>query len=87
MSGYELVFKAQLGRLDQIIAEELGEMIRRARLPALPITLEHAMAAGDLPGPHRDPWDRMLIATARLESMTVVTKDPVFKDYGVPTLW
>jgi len=45
------------------------------------------MAAGGLPGPHRDPFDRMLIAQAQLERTPVITIDPVFKDYGVRTCW
>lgn len=62
-------------------------MIRRAGLPLLAISFEHALAAAELPGPHRDPWDRLLMAQARLEQLTIVSIDPVFTDYGVPTLW
>jgi PIN domain nuclease of toxin-antitoxin system len=40
-----------------------------------------------LPGPHEDPFDRMLIAQARFEDTPVVTTDPVFRDYGIPVIW
>jgi len=53
----------------------------------LPISLRHAIAAAELPGPHRDPWDPIMIAQAQAESLTVVTIDHVFSDYGVPVLW
>jgi len=49
--------------------------------------LEHAILAGKLPGPHRDPFDRMLIAQSKLENIPVITKDPVFKEYGVQVYW
>ncbi len=62
-------------------------MLRAARLAVLPVTTEHALEAGQLPEPHRDPWDRILMAQARIEAASVVTIDRVFADYGVPTLW
>jgi PIN domain nuclease of toxin-antitoxin system len=51
------------------------------------MTAEHAEAAGKLPGPHRDPWDRILIARADIEGLAVVTIDKVFADYKVPVVW
>ncbi|MGD9510770.1 MAG: hypothetical protein AB7I59_20325 [Geminicoccaceae bacterium] len=62
-------------------------MIRRAALPVVAISLDHAIAAAALPGPHRDPWDRLLMAQARLEEPTLVSVDPVFREYGMATLW
>ncbi|MHB8811408.1 MAG: type II toxin-antitoxin system VapC family toxin, partial [Desulfobulbaceae bacterium] len=61
--------------------------LRRARFLELPVTVAHALKAGGLPGPHRDPFDRMLIAQSFLSGFPVVTIDPVFNDYGVGTLW
>jgi len=40
-----------------------------------------------LPGPHRDPWDRLIMAQAMVDDLTIVTIDPVFEDYAVPTWW
>jgi PIN domain nuclease of toxin-antitoxin system len=45
------------------------------------------LRAGGLPGPHKDPFDRMLIAQAQLERMPVVTDDPIFRHYGVRVVW
>jgi PIN domain nuclease of toxin-antitoxin system len=87
VSGYELVSKQRLGKLQPPLAEELAAMIRRAALPVLALTLDHAVAAAALPGPHRDPWDRLLMAQARLEKLTLVTVDGVFREYGLATLW
>jgi PIN domain nuclease of toxin-antitoxin system len=56
-------------------------------LSVLSISLEHAMAAGALPGAHRDPFDRMLVAQARVENLAVATADRVFQDYGVVVVW
>jgi PIN domain nuclease of toxin-antitoxin system len=53
----------------------------------LSMGLNHALAAGKLPGPHRDPFDRMLMAQAAEESMLLVSNDRVFRDYGVNVLW
>lgn len=51
------------------------------------MSLQHALAAAALPGPHRDPWDRLMMAQAMVEDLTVVTTDPVFAGYGVSVLW
>jgi PIN domain nuclease of toxin-antitoxin system len=50
------------------------------------ITLEHGVAAGKLPLHHRDPFDRMLIAQAQVEGLTIVTRDPRFEPYAVATM-
>jgi PIN domain nuclease of toxin-antitoxin system len=52
----------------------------------LPITLTHAAAAGRLPPHHGDPFDRMLVAQAQLEGLTIVSRDPVFDRYSVAVL-
>lgn len=85
-SIYEITFKQRRGRLDGT-ADELLAALRAARVTLLPVEASHAAAAGGLPGPHRDPWDRILIAQAAVERLTMVTVDPVFADYGVPVIW
>ena len=52
----------------------------------LPISLAHAASVGNLPPHHRDPFDRMLVAQAALEGLTIVTRDPAFAAYEVPLL-
>jgi len=87
VSAYELVNRHRQGKLRPPLADELLPMTRRAGLPLLTVSFEHAVAAAELPGPHQDPWDRLLMGQARVERLTVVSADPVFADYGVPTLW
>ena len=84
--GYEIAYKQNLGRLPAL-PEMLPYRLRREGIGALPITLDHAIAAAALPGPHRDPWDRIMMAQALAEDCRVVTVDRIFSDYGVPILW
>jgi PIN domain nuclease of toxin-antitoxin system len=88
-SAWEIATKHRVGKwseVEQLIAE-FSSLLRRSRFYPLPIVMEHARRAGSLPGPHRDPFDRMLIAQAGLESLPVVTADPVFGTYRVPIIW
>jgi PIN domain nuclease of toxin-antitoxin system len=87
VSGYELAYKQRLGKLPAEIPEDLPRALRDARIRTQHLTLGDTIAAGRLPGPHRDPWDRLIIAQAIHDGLTVVTVDPVFRDYGVPVCW
>lgn len=65
---------------------DLPERVRDSGFTTLPISDRHAIAAGRLPLIHRDPFDRMLIAQAGLEGMTLATRDPWCQKYEVPIL-
>jgi len=88
-SGWEISTKYRLGKLSN--AEEavrnLPSLLCRAHMDVLPISIEHALAAGALPGPHRDPFDRMLIAQSQIEKLPIVTSDSALKQYSVPLVW
>ena len=84
--GYEIAYKQRLGRLPAL-PESLPRRLRRERIDVLTITVEHAIAAAALPGPHRDPWDRIMMAQALAEGCCVITIDQVFSDYRIPVLW
>jgi len=88
-SAWEIATKHRLGRLPEAgeAVANLPALLRTARMGTLPITVWHALEAGALPGPHRDPFDRMLIAQSRLEDLPVVTADPVFVRYSARTVW
>ncbi len=88
-SGWEIATKYRIGKLPHAAeaATNLPSLLRRGKMKTLPITMEHALAAGSLPGPHRDPFDRMLIAQARLEDVPIVTSDPAFDEYPVTVVW
>lgn len=84
VSVWEISIKMNLGKLR--IPDDLLDQIARHQFAGLHITLEHAYAAGALPRHHDDPFDRMLVAQARLEGLQIVTRDPRIALYGVPTL-
>ena len=81
---WEIRIKQALGKL--MIAPNFYEVIKKQAFEMLPITSDHAYAVGELPEHHRDPFDRMLIAQARFEGLTVVTHDAIFKKYQIPVL-
>ena len=89
VSGWEIATKHRLGRLPHAgeVAHNLPSLLRNSRMDVLPITMEHALAAGALPGPLRDPFDRMLIAQGQIEGLPIVTSDTVFKQYPVELVW
>jgi PIN domain nuclease of toxin-antitoxin system len=84
--GYELRYKQGLGRLAPL-PQSLPRSLQRDGISVLPISMDHALGAASLPGPHRDPWDRIMMAQALEEGLTVVTLDPGFAQYNVPVLW
>jgi PIN domain nuclease of toxin-antitoxin system len=79
-SVWELATKAASGRLR--MPEDLAEQMQKNGFVPLPITMAHGIAAAELPLHHRDPFDRMLVAQASLESLTLLTADPRLKLYG-----
>lgn len=88
-SGWEIATKSRLGKLPHAgdITDNLPSLLQKARFTILPITMVHALAAGALPGPHRDPFDRMLIAQGKIEQLLIVTSDRAFKKYPVNLIW
>jgi len=84
-SIWEAEIKAAAGKL--IVVEELLEALDADGFIELPMAARHAREAARLPPLHRDPFDRMLVAQARAEGMTVITQDPKIKEYGATVLW
>lgn len=88
-SIWELAIKLGLGKLPQAEAS-IAELKTSGALPGfamLPISEQHAVDAGLLEIPHRDPFDRMLIAQARRESLVLVSNESIFDGFGVTRLW
>jgi PIN domain nuclease of toxin-antitoxin system len=81
---WEIAIKQNIGKLDA--PADLLAQLEFHQFDALPITVTHAYTAGFLPRHHDDPFDRMLVAQALAESLTIVTRDPRISRYGVPTL-
>jgi PIN domain nuclease of toxin-antitoxin system len=83
-SVWEVSIKSAAGRL--VITDDFLEKVENSRLLPLPITAEHAWAAGQLPRHHADPFDRVIVAQAQLEGLTIVTHDPQIARYQVAIL-
>lgn len=81
---WELTIKRVAGRLEA--PDDIVGAIALYRFEPLSITIQHAQAAGALPRQHGDPFDRMLVAQAQAESLTIVTRDPVFARYDVQVM-
>ena len=81
---WEIAIKQSIGKLSA--PSDLERQLQLHRFDPLPISVAHAYAAGFLPHHHDDPFDRMLVAQAEAEGLTIVTRDPRIARYGVPLL-
>jgi PIN domain nuclease of toxin-antitoxin system len=88
VSIWEMLIKHQLGKLTlnmplaTLVAQQQANGIQM-----LPITLEHVLAVESLPTPHKDPFDRLLVAQANVEGAVLVGTDPIFAQYPVNVFW
>lgn len=83
-SVWEAAIKSAAGKLR--VSGNLAAAIGASGFVELPVAARHAWRAGALPRHHGDPFDRILVAQAMLEELTIVTHDPAFGKYGVPVL-
>lgn len=88
-SAWEITTKHRLGKLPEVnpFADDVQAMIVKHGFIPLPVTMAHAELAGRMAGAHRDPFDRMLIAQALLENLTLVSNETRFDAFGVRRLW
>lgn len=89
VSAWEIATKVRLGKLPAA-AELLPDFaldMANQKMTILVITADHAIRAGSLPGPHKDPFDRMLIAQAIAENVPIVSNDKALDGYGAQRLW
>ncbi|CAN5402022.1 type II toxin-antitoxin system VapC family toxin [soil metagenome] len=84
VSFAEIGVKAALGKLS--VPRDLREHVLQSGVQVLRFDADHGLAVGDLPMHHRDPFDRLLIAQARSEQLTIVTADRRIADYDVPLI-
>ena len=88
-SSWEVAIKYALGRLplpdvpEKFLPAELG----KNRIESLPIVDSHAFQAGRLPRHHRDPFDRMLVAQAKVENLGLISNDPQISRYEINVYW
>ena len=89
VSLQEIAIKVQLGklRLDEPFAVIFPAQLTLNRIELFPIQVAHIEPLTTLPLHHKDPFDRLIAATALVEGLTVVSADPAFDAYGVTRLW
>ena len=88
-SAWEIATKYRIGKLPEarLLAVNFPETIAGLGFAELPISARAAQLAGGMTAAHRDPFDRVLAAQARLESVPLVTNDPVFGEFGIEVAW
>jgi PIN domain nuclease of toxin-antitoxin system len=88
VSAWEIAIKSRTGRLrlTEPLEVWIPDRLERDGFLMLSVTVSHAVAVASLPDHHQDPFDRLLIAQARAENLTVVTSDTVFDNYDVIVL-
>jgi PIN domain nuclease of toxin-antitoxin system len=89
VSAWEISTKVRLGRLDTAadLARDFSAYLAQERFESLSISIEHGIRAGSLPGSHKDPFDRMLVAQAQMENLAIVSNDVELDGYGVSRVW
>jgi PIN domain nuclease of toxin-antitoxin system len=88
-SAWEIAIKFRLGKLPRagdLVSNFSSEVVNEG-FELLPVSAEHGIRAGMLPGLHKDPFDRMLIAQSQAENIPIISNEAVFETYGVRRLW
>jgi PIN domain nuclease of toxin-antitoxin system len=87
--AWKIAIKVSIKKLDlkDPLPFFISDGIRQAKAVELPITANHAVAVAELPHHHTDPFDRLLVAQARVESLSLVTADQKIAMYGAPIVW
>jgi PIN domain nuclease of toxin-antitoxin system len=83
-STWEMSIKQSAGKLD--IPDDFKKVMQHYRFTELPITIEHTIRVKELPLLHKDPFDRLLVAQAIEEKLTLVTRDSLIEQYAIKTL-
>jgi len=88
-SAWEIATKVRIGKLPGAVevAAQFHECLMSQGFTPLDISTEHALRAGSLPGPHRDPFDRMLIAQAQSLNVPLISNERIFDNYGIRRIW
>lgn len=88
-STWEIAIKVSIGKLHLPgpLATFLPEQLRQDEIEVLGIDINHTFRVASLPHHHRDPFDRMLVAQALVESLPLVTADPLLRPYGATLIW
>ena len=85
-SAWEIAVKTGLGKLRLPPDADIDDELKHEGFAALSVTVQHAAIVRTLPALHRDPFDRMLVAQALAEGLTLVTADPALQPYGIAVI-
>lgn len=88
-SAWEIATKVRIGKLPgavEVVARFHECLIEQGFTP-LGISTDHALCAGSLPGPRRDPFDRLLIAQAQAINVPLISNESIFDSYGIQRIW
>jgi PIN domain nuclease of toxin-antitoxin system len=88
-SAWEIATKFRLGKLATAadLLSNFAVQLENEGFQLMAISAEHGVRAGLLPGPHKDPFDRMLIAQSQAENLPIISNEAIFETYGVRRLW
>lgn len=88
-SAWEITTKFRIGKMPKarVVAADVAGIVARHGFFELPVTISHGKLAGSLPGVHKDPFDRILVAQAILADMQIVSRDEILSAYGIARLW
>lgn len=88
-TAWEIGTKVRLGRLPgaQDLAADFAGYLAREGFESLDVSTQHGIRAGLLPGPHKDPFDRMLVAQCQAENLPLISSDTIFDTYKVRRAW
>jgi PIN domain nuclease of toxin-antitoxin system len=89
VTAWEIATKFRIGKLPEAaaVAEDVTDVVAAEGFNELALSMAHAERAGALHGPHRDPFDRMLIAQSLIDGFTLISNERIFDHYGVRRLW
>jgi PIN domain nuclease of toxin-antitoxin system len=88
-SAWEITTKFRIGKLPKaaFMVTDIAGKVAEHGFVELPVTIHHGQLAGSLPGIHKDPFDRILVAQAILADMQIVSRDAILSSYGIARLW
>jgi PIN domain nuclease of toxin-antitoxin system len=88
VSGLELAIKAQIGKFKPVeLVDGLEREVQEEGFIELPVSMAHALLAGRLASPHKDPFDRLLIAQAQAEDLPIISNEKIFDGFSIRRIW
>lgn len=88
VSAFEIANKNRIGKLDVSgILASFETILADGGFRFLPVSIAHAKLAGEMPGAHRDPFDRLLASQCKLENLPLLTVDTAFGEFGIDIVW